>query len=151
MWLLSSIIIKSSNWKPPIISFPGSTKFVLSGNPLYTQNFIQAAENSTTHWCTFVTTYIWQLNFMVEIGNNTQAHYIHRIRISALLRKGHLWVVSFTFCSNSSSITFWTSQFGSSSRSGICSSNWNGSWTDKQSSRFSTAKEMSVKATFFFM
>ena len=56
--------------------------------------------------------------------------------------------------SNSSSITFWTSQFRSSSRSnwtGIWTGNSNGSWTDKQSSHFSTAKEMSVKATFFFM
>ena len=56
--------------------------------------------------------------------------------------------------SNSSSITFWTSQFGSSSRSnwtGIWTGNSNGSWTDKQSSHFSTAKEMSAKATFFFM
>ena len=45
--------------------------------------------------------------------------------------------------SNSSSITFWTSQFSSSSRSnwtGIWTGNSNGSWTDKQSSHFSTAK-----------
>ena len=55
--------------------------------------------------------------------------------------------------SNSSSITFWTSQFSSSCRSnwtGIWSGNSNGSWTDKQSSHFSTVKEMSVKATFLF-
>ena len=55
---------------------------------------------------------------------------------------------------NSSSITFWTSQFGSNSRSNwtsIWTGNSNGSWTDKQSFHFSTAKEMSVKATFFFM
>ena len=51
--------------------------------------------------------------------------------------------------SNSSSITFWTSQLGFSSRSNW-TGNSNGSWTDKQSSHFSTAKEMSVKATFFF-
>ena len=52
--------------------------------------------------------------------------------------------------SNSSSITFWTSKFSCSSRS-----NWignsNASWTDKQSSHFSTAKAtaraMTVKAT----
>ena len=37
---------------------------------------------------------------------------------------------------------FWT---------GIWTGNSNGSWTDKQSSHFSTAKEISVKATFFFM
>ena len=57
-------------------------------------------------------------------------------------------------CSNSSSITFCTSQFGSSSRSNwtvIWTGNSNGSLTDKQSSQFSTAKEMSVKATFFFI
>ena len=56
--------------------------------------------------------------------------------------------------SNSSSITFWTSQFGSSSRgnwTGIWTGNSNGSWTDKQSSHISRAKEMSVKAIFFFM
>ena len=56
--------------------------------------------------------------------------------------------------SNSSSFTFWSSQFPSSSRSnwtGIWTGNSNGIWTDKQSSHFSTAKEMSVKATFFFM
>ena len=56
--------------------------------------------------------------------------------------------------SNSSSITFWTSQFGSSSRSnwiGIWTGNSNGIRTDKQSSHFSTVKEMSVKATFFFI
>ena len=56
--------------------------------------------------------------------------------------------------SNSSSFTFWSSKLASSSRSnwtGICTGNSNGSWTDKQSSHFSTAKEMSVKPTFFFM
>ena len=56
--------------------------------------------------------------------------------------------------SNSSTITFWTNKLSSSSRSnwtGIWTSNSNDSWTDKQSSHFSTAKEMSVKATFFLM
>ena len=56
--------------------------------------------------------------------------------------------------SNASSFTFWTSQFTSSCRcnwTGTSPVNWNGSWTDKHSSHFSTAKEMSVKATFFFM
>ena len=46
------------------------------------------------------------------------------------------------------------SQFGSSSRTnwtGIWTGNSNGSWTDKQSSHFSAVKEISVKATFFFM
>ena len=56
--------------------------------------------------------------------------------------------------SNSSSFTFWTSQFTSSSRcnwTGISTGNSNGSWTDKHSSHFSKAKEMSVKALSFFM
>ena len=56
--------------------------------------------------------------------------------------------------SNSSSFTFWSSQFASSSRSNwtaIWTGNSNGSWTDKHSSHFSTAKEIRVKATFFFM
>ena len=56
--------------------------------------------------------------------------------------------------SNSSSFTFGSSKLASSSRSnwtGIWTGNSNGSWTDKHSSHFSTAKEMSVKATFFFM
>ena len=49
-------------------------------------------------------------------------------------------------------LTFWSSKLASSFRSNwtdIWSSNSNGSWTDKHSSQFSTAKEMSVKATFF--
>ena len=56
--------------------------------------------------------------------------------------------------SNSSSFTFWTSQFTSSSRcnwNGIWTGNSKGSWTDKHSNHFSTQKEISVKATFFFM
>ena len=56
--------------------------------------------------------------------------------------------------SNSSSFTFWSSQFTSSSRSNwtsIWTGNSNGTWTDKQSSHFSTANEIRVKATFFFM
>ena len=56
--------------------------------------------------------------------------------------------------SNSSSFTFWTSQFTSSSRcnwTGISTVNSNGSWNDKHSCHFSTAKEIRVKATFFFM
>ena len=53
--------------------------------------------------------------------------------------------------SNSSSFTFWTSQFTSSSRcnwTDISTDNSNDSWTDKHSSHFSTTNEMSVKATF---
>ena len=56
--------------------------------------------------------------------------------------------------SNSSSFTFWTSQFTSSSRcnwTGISTGNSNGSWTDKHSSHFSTAKGISLEATFFFV
>ena len=56
--------------------------------------------------------------------------------------------------SNSSSFTFWTSQFTSSSRCNwtfISTGHSTGSWNDKHSSHFSTAKEISVKATFFFM
>ena len=49
-----------------------------------------------------------------------------------------------------SSNSIWTS----SSRgnwTGMWTGNSNGSWTDIQSSHFTTAKEMSVKATFFLM
>ena len=56
--------------------------------------------------------------------------------------------------SNSSSFTFWTNQFTYSSRcngTSISTGNSNGSWNDKHSSHFSTAKEISVKVTFFFM
>ena len=55
--------------------------------------------------------------------------------------------------SNSSSFTFWSSQLASSSRSnwtGIWTGNSNGTWTDKQSSHFSKAKEIRVKTRFFF-
>ena len=53
--------------------------------------------------------------------------------------------------SNSSSITFWSSQFSSSSRcnwTGIWTGNSNGSWTDKQLSHFNIVKEIFVKTTF---
>ena len=53
---------------------------------------------------------------------------------------------------NSSSFTFLSSKLASSSRSnwtGIWTGNSNGSWTDKHSSHFSTAKEISLKATFW--
>ena len=72
-------------------------------------------------------------------------------------RKTKVPMVGFIYIldsSNSSSFTFWSSQFASSSRSywtGIWTSNSNGSWTDKHSSHFSTAKAMSVKATLFFI
>ena len=49
--------------------------------------------------------------------------------------------------SNSSSFTFWSR----SKWRGIWTSNSNGSWTDKNPSHFTTAKETSVKATFFFI
>ena len=56
--------------------------------------------------------------------------------------------------SNSSSYTFGSSKLASSSRSNWTNM-WNGSsngcWPDKHSSHFSMAKEMSLKATFFFM
>ena len=55
---------------------------------------------------------------------------------------------------HSSSFTFWSSQFASSSRSNWTST-WigtsNGTWSDKQSSHFRTVKEITVKATFFFI
>jgi hypothetical protein len=56
--------------------------------------------------------------------------------------------------SNSISFTFWSSQFASSSRSnwsGIWNGDSNSSWMDKHSYHFSNPKEISVKATFFFM
>ena len=56
--------------------------------------------------------------------------------------------------SNSSSFTFLSSKLAYGSRSnltGIWTSDSNGSWTDKHSSDFSTAKEMSITATFFFL
>ena len=55
--------------------------------------------------------------------------------------------------SNSSWFTFWSCKLDSSSNrsywTGIWTDNSNGSWTDKHSSHFSTAKEISVKAIFF--
>ena len=55
--------------------------------------------------------------------------------------------------SNSSALTFRSSQFASSSGSnwtGIWTGNSNGAWTDKQSSHFSTAKEIRVKNCILF-
>ena len=61
----------------------------------------------------------------------------------------HLWggFIYILDNSNSSSIKFWTR----SNWTGVWTGNSNGSWTDKQSSHFNTAIEVSVKATFFFM
>ena len=55
--------------------------------------------------------------------------------------------------SNSSSIIFWTSKFSSSSesnRTSIWTGNSNGSWTDKQSSHFSTSKKDEFKSYILF-
>ena len=52
--------------------------------------------------------------------------------------------------SNSSSFSFWSSQLASCSRSnwtGVWNGNSNGTWTDKQSSHFSTAKEIIFHVT----
>ena len=61
-------------------------------------------------------------------------------------------IIYFLDISNSSSFTFWSSQFASSSRSNWTST-WigtsNGTWSDKQSSHFRTAKEIRIKATLF--
>ena len=55
--------------------------------------------------------------------------------------------------SNSTSFSFWSSRFAFSFRSnwnGV-SNRWsNGSWTNKHSYHFSTAKEIRVNCTFFF-
>ena len=78
----------------------------------------------------------------------------HSNRISKYLNTTLVCFIYILDSSNSSSFTFWTSHFTSSSRcnwTGISTGNSNDSWTDKHSSHFSTAKEMSVKATFFFM
>ena len=56
--------------------------------------------------------------------------------------------------SNFSSFTFWSSKLASSSRSNctdIWTGNSNGNWTYKHSTHFSTAKDVTVKATFVFM
>ena len=80
-----------------------------------------------------------------------------------ILHVGMSWAISIelpwgficTFSlSISLSITLRTSKFTSSSRfnwTGISTVNSNGSWNDKHSCHFSTAKEISAKAAFFFM
>ena len=76
---------------------------------------------------------------------------IYRPKSINLTMVGFIYILD---SSNSSSFTLWFSKFSSSSRchgKGISNGKWNGSWTDKHSSHFSTAKDMSVKATFFFM
>ena len=68
--------------------------------------------------------------------------------------RDHLWFPYRYILDSSNSSSFWSSKLASSSRSnwtGIWIVNSNGSWTDTHSSHFSTAKEMSLKATFFFM
>ena len=70
--------------------------------------------------------------------------------IASKSKRGHF--IYILDSSNSSSFTFWSSQFASSSRriwTVIWTGNWKGTWTDKQSSHFITAKEIRVKAKFF--
>ena len=103
--------------------------------------------------------------FSVQLTNdkrerdwNLSSTFIDCLIFRNFLTLFHFWLNIFVGCfiyvldsSNSSSITFWTSQFISSFRSnwiGIGTGKSNGSWTDKQLSHFSTAKEMSVKPTF---
>ena len=70
---------------------------------------------------------------------------------SNLLEGGFICNFSLLICL---SITLQTSKFTSSSRcnwTGISTVKSNGSWNDKHSCHFSTAKEISAKAAFFFM
>ena len=72
-------------------------------------------------------------------------HFVKNQKKGTLIIKG-CFIYSLD-SSNSSSLTFWSSQFPSSSRSnwtGIWTGNSNGTWTDKQSSHVSTAKEIRV-------
>ena len=94
---------------------------------------------------------------------NTSSHRIwitFKIWISSLTFKSLCTIVSLGgfICTLSLSIslstTLRTSKFTSSSRcnwTGISSVNSNGSWNDKHSCHISTAKEIIVKDTFFFM
>ena len=85
--------------------------------------------------------------YILEYG----VHQVYQGRRATSTKGRFIYILD---SSNSSSITFWTSQFSSSSISnwtGIWNGNSNGSWTDKQSSHFNTVKEINVKATFFFM
>ena len=78
----------------------------------------------------------WQNGFKYFL--KLHSYYFHAL----LFSRCFIYILD---SSNSSSITFWTSMFGSSSRcnwTGTWTSNSNGSWTDKQSSHFSTAKEI---------
>ena len=78
--------------------------------------------------------------------------WLHGVQFSLLFFK--MGPLSFWNCNWISMGCFIYSQLGSSSRSnwtGLWTGNSNGSWTDKQPSHFSTVKEMSVKATFFFL
>ena len=90
-------------------------------------------------------------NLSDAIHNGVKVFMNSLIKIHTRLQGSFIYILD---SSNSSSILFWPSKFSSSSRgnwTGIWTGHSNASWTDKQSSHFSTAKEMSVKAVFFFM
>ena len=119
-------------------------------------------------WCTFVSemslgreTFLWV--WQSALGRSQTGFWTNMIRKFIHQFSGHFltWALKNISCtmghiiyildsSSSSWITFWTSKFSSSCRSSwtvIWNGNLNGSWTDKLSYHFSTAKEMSVKAT----
>ena len=108
---------------------------------------------------TFASELLYVMN-QLQVGNST---YEDEYLLSTHLDYIFMEIITYTLnvleklCQQNSlhsSFTFWSSKFESTSRSnwtGIWTGNSNGSWTDKHSSYFSTAKEMSVKATFFFV
>ena len=133
-----------------------SSKFIDTVEPFFShsKDFVV---NSLSKKLTSKVVYLWKFGFFhcnPDCPKQPRIEYpFYRFlypKISGTISL--LWTLGcfiYILDSSKKSITFWTSRFGSSSRSnwtGIWTGNSNGSWTDKQSSHFNTAKEMTVNA-----
>ena len=124
-----------------------------SASPWFVQ--IGKMMQSTWKWPTVWNILIWKSEFFIMISFFLiVSSLIWILQGCQKLDRTRVHFIYILDSSNSSSFTFWTSQFTSSSRCNwtfISNGHSTGSWNDKHSSHFSTANEISVNATFFFM
>ena len=154
-WSLGFIVIpifwKSGDWK--IDTFTSTYIHTLSVWEKYSGSWKLHSSN----FLMIDTSMVGIIENMIPFGKINVCFFLQHEAVyipMKLLASPRVRIIYILDSSNTSSFTFWTSQFTSSSRcnwTGISTGNSNGSWNDKHSSHFSTAKEISVKATFFFM
>ena len=109
------------------------------GKYLWLLHFFTGVPVSTVYICSVL---FWDQRI---IRLSLSSHYLSLSTMIFWVRCTWVCFIYIPDSSNYSSFKFWTGQFTSSS-----TGNSNGTWNDKHSSHFSTAKEIRVKAIFFF-